>query len=163
MSGSPEEAAAPPAEEPSPAATWVDPYRGYNFRLKIGGVPAGYFTQCSGMGIKVHAIEYREGGANVTHRLPGPVQYGDVTLRYGLTASRDLWTWFTTAVQGRVERKNVTIALLDADGVAEVVTWDLINAWPSEWRGAPLDAMGREVAIESVTLVFDSLERPAGP
>ena len=35
--------------------------------------------------------------------------------------------------------------------------WDLINAWPSEWRGAPLDALGREVAIESLTLVFETL------
>jgi hypothetical protein len=28
-----------------------------------------------------------------------------------------------------------------------------------EWRGALLDALGREAAIESVTLVFETLER----
>ena len=39
------------------------------------------------------------------------------------------------------------------------VHWNLLNAWVSEWRGAPLDALGREIAIESMTLVFDSLER----
>jgi phage tail-like protein len=49
--------------------------------------------------------------------------------------------------------------MLDTDGVTEVLRWDLINAWPSEWHGAPLDALAREVAIESLTLVFESLQR----
>ena len=30
-------------------------------------------------------IRYQEGGSHVVHRIPGPVDYGDVTLRYGLT------------------------------------------------------------------------------
>ena len=49
--------------------------------------------------------------------------------------------------------------MLQTDGVTEVMRWDLINAWPAEWRGAPLDALAHEVAIESVTLVFESLQR----
>lgn len=142
------------------ATDWVDPYRAYNFKLIIQGVTQGHFTECSGMGVKVHDIKYREGGtAQVVHKLPGPVDYGDITLRYGLTASKELWLWFLTAVKGRVERKNVSIVLLDADGTTEVTRWNLVNAWPSEWRGAPLDAMGREAAIETLTLVFETLDR----
>ena len=41
----------------------------------------------------------------------------------------------------------------------EVVRWNLVNAWPREWRGTPLDAMGQEIAIETLTLVFETLER----
>src|SRR5262249_36701085 len=132
--------APPPAGGPG---TWVDPYRSYNFKLEIGGVAEGHFTQCTGLGIKVAAVEYREGGTQqVVHRIPGPVRYGDVTLRYGLTASMDLWTWFLTGVTGKVERKNVSIIMMDADGVTEVIRWNLIDAWASEWSGAPLDALG---------------------
>src|SRR5262245_15767456 len=140
--------------------TFVDPFRAYNFKLVIQGVTEGHFTECSGLGIKVQAIKYREGGTSqVVHAIPGQVEYGDVTLRYGLSVSRELWEWFESAVQGRVDRKNVSILMLDSDGVAEVLRWDLINAWPSEWRGAPLDAMGTQVAIEDLTLVFETLQR----
>lgn len=142
------------------AGGWVDPYRAYNFKLDIQGVTQGHFTGCSGLGVRVSALRYREGGsANMVHRLPGPVEYADAVLRYGLTESQDLWNWFMTAVQGRVERRNVSIVLLDSDAATEVTRWNLFNTWPAEWRGAPLDALGREVAIETLTLVYETLER----
>ena len=84
---------------------------------------------------------------------------GSVTLRYGLTSSRELWDWLQSAAQGRVERKNVSILMLDSQGTSEVMRWNLIDAWPSEWHSASLDALSREVAIESMTLVYDTLER----
>jgi phage tail-like protein len=157
----PEAAATPPPAQPSGAqpGVWVDPYRAYNFKLIIQGVTEGHFVDFSGMGVRVHPIRYQEGGSNVVHRIPGPLDYGDITLRYGLTASRDLWDWFLAAVEGRVERRNVSVLMLATDGVTEVLRWDLINAWPCEWRGAPLDALAREVAIESLTLVYESLQR----
>jgi len=137
-----------------------DPYRVYNFKLIIEGVTEGHFTECSGLGIQVEAIKYREAGnSQVVRRIPGQVDYGDVTLRYGLTTSHDLWDWFLTAVAGTVERKNISILMLDSDGVTEAMRWDLINAWPSEWKGAPLDAMSHEIAIEGLTLVFEEMQR----
>lgn len=138
----------------------VDPYRAYNFKLDIGGVTDAHFTECSGLGVKVTPIAYREAGNNqVVRHIPGPVEYAAVTLRYGLTSSRALWDWLLTAVQGRVERKNVSIIMVDSEGANEVMRWNLVDAWPSAWRGAPLDAMSREIAIEDLTLVFDVLER----
>lgn len=139
---------------------WVDPYRSYNFKLEIQGVTQGHFTSCRGLGVKVQDIKYREGGANqIVHRIPGQVDYGDVTLTYGLTTSTDLWQWFMKTVEGRVERRNVSIVMLESDGVTPGMRWDLIEAWPAEWRGAPLDALGREIAIETMTLVFSRLVR----
>ena len=150
--------ATPPAAGASATGGWVDPFRAYNFKLMIQGVTAGHFTECTGLGIRVEAIRYREAGSTgVVHRIPGRVEYGDVTLSYGLTQSHELFDWFLTAVNGTPQRKNVSILMMDSGGVAEVMRWDLINAWPSAWRGAPLDALGQEIAIESITLVFESL------
>ncbi len=138
----------------------IDPYRAYNFKLLIEGVTEGHFTECNGLGIKVDAIKYREAGnSQVVRRIPGQVEYADVTLRYGLTTSVDLWKWFMTGVNGNVQRKNISILMLDSEGATEVMRWDLIDAWPSEWRGAILDALTHEVAIESLTLVFETMER----
>ncbi len=158
----PEAAEQAPKTPPSGAqpGVFIDPYRAYNFKLIIQGVTEGHFTECSNMGIKVDAISYREGGqSQVVHRIPGRVEYADLTLRYGLTLSMELWNWLMTGVKGKVERKNVSIAMLDSDGVSEVLRWNLVNAWVAEWRGAVLDALGHQIAIESITLVFETLER----
>lgn len=145
---------------PAQTGVWVDPYRAYNFKLEIQGVTEGHFTECSGLGVKVDVISYREGGASqIIHRLPGQVSYADITLRYGLTNSRQLWEWFLTSMRGKVERRNISIVLVDSDGVTEAMRWNLINAWVSEWRGAVLNASAHEVAIESMIIVFETLER----
>jgi phage tail-like protein len=141
-------------------AEYVDPYRAYNFKLALPDGTEGRFTACEGLGVRVDVLHYREGGNNeIVHCMPGPVRYGEVTLRYGLTNSRDLWDWVMAAVAGRVERKNVSVLMLDYEGAQEVMRWDLINSWACEWQGVPLDALGREVAIETLKLVFESIER----
>lgn len=140
--------------------TFAEPYRAYNFKLDINGVTEGHFTECTGLEVHVEPIRYREGGTTqVVHCLPGQVTYGDVTLRYGLTASTELWQWLMSAVHGRVERRNPSILMLDSAGSEEVMRWDLINAWPSYWRGAPLDALSREAAIETLRLCCETLQR----
>lgn len=151
------EAVARPAASPG---TWVDPYRAYNFKLLVNNVTEGHFTAVSGLGVRVERIAYREAGANaIVRAVPGQVTYEPVTLSYGLTAATELWDWLMAAVEGRVSRRNVSIAVLDASGAAEVLRWNLLNAWPCEWHGAPLDAMSRELAIESLTLAHEGLER----
>lgn len=139
--------------------TRQDPYRAYNFKLQIQGVTEGHFTECSGLNARVQSISYREAGTNVVHKLPGPVEYGDVTLRFGLTRSKDLWNWFMNVAKGKLERKNVSIVMLDNDGVTDAFQWNLTDAWPSGWEGASLNALGQEAAIESLTLTFESLDR----
>jgi phage tail-like protein len=140
--------------------TWTDPYRAYNFKLEIQGVTEGHFTECSGLNVRVQAIPYREAGTGqIVHYLPGRVEYGQVTLRYGLTASTQLWDWLMNVARGQVERRNVSILMIGEDGSTPVLQWNLLSAWPSAWQGALLDALGQEAAIESISLVFESLER----
>ena len=137
-----------------------DPFRSYNFKLNISGVNDAHFTECSGLGLTVEPIRYREAGDSyVVRHIPGPVTFEPVTLTYGVTNSNDLWRWLMTAVDGRVERKNVSIIMMSADGSSEVMRWNLQDAWPSAWKGTTLDAMANEIAIESLTLVYDSLGR----
>ena len=147
-------------EESKALSAYSDPYRAYNFKLEIQGVTEAHFTEVSDMQAQVKAIAYREGGnSQVVHYVPGQTEYGAVTLSYGLTRSRELWDWFMTGVKGKVQRKNCSIILLDADGTTEVTRWNLINTWASQWRGAMLNALDQEVAIESLTLVYESFDR----
>jgi phage tail-like protein len=115
--------------------------------------------------VKVQTVRWRQGGElQKVHCLPGRVEPTDVTLRYGITSSKDpnsggMWAWLQSAVQGKVSRKNISIVLLDNDGQTEAVRFNLNQAWISEWRGANLNALSNGVAIEEMTLVYETLER----
>ncbi len=147
---------------PTPAAqpgNVVDPYRAYNFKLVIQGVVQGHFTKVEGLGLKIDRILYRAGGENSTVRvIPGQVEYTPVTLKYGLTDSTEMLQWLFKAVDGKVERRNVSIAMLNDAGSVEVRRWNLLGAWPCDWFGAPLDALGKDLAIESLSIAYDRLE-----
>ncbi len=138
---------------------FIDPYRDFNWKLLVPGLAEAHFTECLGWAARVNPISYYEGGTTQVHRIPGRVEYAEVTLRYGLTKSRQLWDWFLTGIAGKVQRQNVSIVMLEPDGSTPAIQWDLIRAWVSEWRGAPLDAAGTEVAIESLVLVYEDLKR----
>lgn len=140
--------------------TWTDPYTSYHFAVDINGDIQGRFVECSPIEVDVEAIKYREAGRSQhVHVLPGRVEYADVTLRYGMTKSGQLWDWMQKSVNGTVERQNISIVMFGHDGNTEVLRWNLIDCWPRRWRGAALDAMSNEVAVESLVLVFERLER----
>jgi phage tail-like protein len=140
----------------------VDPYRAYNFKLLINGITNGHFTEVTCMEINIQRLAYREAGNDRVRAIPGQVDYEPVTLHFGLTSSRELWDWVDSAARGRVSRRNVSIALMDAAGTAEVLRWNLINAWPTRWRGAHLHTLGQEIAIESIALAYEGLELESG-
>ena len=138
----------------------VDPFRNFNFVLQIQDVTAAAFSHCSGLGVRIHPVRFREAGpSQIVRSLTGPVDYAEVVLRYGLTQSMDLWNWLLASMRGTVQRRHVSIIMIEADGATQAMRWNLMNAWPCEWRGAPLDTLGREAAIEEIRLAFDQLER----
>lgn len=142
----------------------TDIFRNYNFVVSM--VPGGdaYFSEVEGLSIAVSKIPYRVGGSSgngVTpvRKLPGQVEYGDVTLRWGLTADRAIWDWMMKTVNGEVERRTVAIIVRSPNGGAEQTRWTLADAWPCLWRGAKFDGLGQGVAIETLVLAHEGLIR----
>lgn len=134
--------------------------RAYSFQLSIQDVVHGHFTAVSGLKISIKPIRYREGGlSQIVHHLPGRIDYEPVTLHYGLTTTAEMFDWLMTGVNGRVVRKHVSLIMLDTDGRTPKAQWDLMDAWVCEWNGAALDAMGSQVAVESMALAFQELRR----
>ncbi|MBQ0896723.1 phage tail protein [Micromonospora sp. NPDC047548] len=146
---------------PQPGAP-VDPYRAYNFKLLINGITNGHFTEVSGLEVTIARRAYREAGNDRIRAVPGQVDYAPVTLHFGLTSSRELWDWVQAAARGTVNRRNVSVVLLDAAGTSEALRWNMINAWPMRWRGAHLHTLSQEIAIEALTLAYEGLELESG-
>ena len=142
----------------------VDPFRAYNWRLDIGNAAMAYFTACSGPGVNVEVIKWREAGnRQIVRNIPGMVHYEPITLYYGLTTSRDVFDWLVSGVSGRADRRNVSIIMLNSEGNEDGagVRWNLEATWVASWRGPRLDSLRPEspLAMESVVLVFDRLTR----
>ena len=136
----------------------VDPYKNFRFLVEIEGITQAGFSECSGFGSEVEVIEYREGGEPTSVRkLPGRVKYPNITLKWGVTDSRELYDWHRAVLQGQIQRKGCSIILLDDSGQAKV-RWNLINAWPSKWDGPAFNAKGSEVAIETLTITCEGVE-----
>jgi phage tail-like protein len=136
-----------------------NPYLNFNFLVDIGiGDEIGFSEADVGSG-EIEVIEYREGGdrVNSARKLPGLAKYSNVTLKRGITGRTDLFEWWKSVRDGQVQRRNVTITLLDEQRQS-VWRWHLRDAWPVKIVAPTLNATGNEVAIETLELAHEGLE-----
>lgn len=137
----------------------VDPFRNFRFLVEIDGIVQGGFSECSGFGSNVEVIEYREGGDSTTVRkLPGKTTYSDIVLKWGVTVTRELYDWHLQVINGQISRRNGSVIILNDVG-EEVVRWNFFNAWPSKYDPVDLNAKGNDVAIDTLTVSCERLER----
>lgn len=142
-----------------PTGERKDPFRAFNFLVEIDGITRAAFRECSGLDSTQDPIEYREGGeALTTRKLPGLVKYSNISLKRGITDDAELWAWRKTAMEGKVQRKNGSIILLDEAG-AEKLRWNFVNGWPTKWTGPSFNATGNEVAIESLDIAHEGVSK----
>jgi phage tail-like protein len=138
----------------------VDPFRNFNFLVELDGIAQASFTECSGVTSTTEVIENREGGDNVTVRkLPGKTSYSDISLKWGLTNSTELWDWRQQIVDGNVVRKNGSIVVFDLANSTEVARWNFVRAWPSKCEVPSLSAKGNDIAIDTLVLAHEGLVR----
>jgi len=142
-----------------PTGTRTDPYRGFNFMVEIDGITQAGFQECGGLDASNDPVDYREGTVpNHVRKLTGLNKYSPVTLKRGITDSDELWKWRQTVIDGKAERKNGSIVLLDETG-AEKLRWNFVNAWPSKWTGPALNSTSSAVAIETLELTHEELKK----
>jgi phage tail-like protein len=138
----------------------VDPFRNFNFLIELDGIAQARFTECSGLGSTTEIIETREGGDNATVRkLPGKTSFSDITLKWGLTSSNELWAWRQQVVDGTVIRKNGSIVVYDLGNRTEVARWNFVSAWPTKWEGPTFSAKGNDIAIDTLVLAHEGVAR----
>lgn len=130
----------------------------FHFQVEWGGARIG-FTEISGLDVETEVIEYREGNSPEysKQKIPGMQKYANVTMKRGVvSADNDYFDWWNTVALNKVERRDITISLLNEEH-SPVMVWKLKNAWASKIQSTDLKADGNETAIESVELVYDSM------
>jgi phage tail-like protein len=149
------------------AETVVAPFISFNFAVEIE-VPDvipnacnGAFAECDGLEMTMDVKTIREGGNNTQQiRLTGPVNYGTLTLKRGMTSNFDLWQWFSTLYDpGQGGLRAVTkVSVMAADGVTEQARFVLNGCLPVKLKAPPLNARDGVVAVEELQIAYESLQ-----
>ena len=130
----------------------------FHFQVDWAGTQIG-FTEVSGLDVETEVIEYRHGASPEYHstKMPGRQKYGNITMKRGTFAGdNEFYAWWNTVALNTIERRDLTISLLD-EAHEPVVVWKVKSAWPMKVMSTDLKSDGNEVAIESIEIAHEGL------
>jgi phage tail-like protein len=151
------------------------PFTTFNFRIEVtygkkgSPVCAGEFAECDGLEMTLEPKTIREGGNNSRPiHLVGPVSYGQLTLKRGMTSDFGLWEWFETVqrTNGHGLRATADIAIQSAHAnpTARIdrVRFQLTGCLPLKLKAPPLNAKDGLIAVEEMQVAYETLTRDVG-
>jgi phage tail-like protein len=148
------------------------PFTTFNFSVEINregeseSLCRAAFSECEGLEVTMEAKTIRQGGDNGRQiHLAGPVGYGQLALKRGMTSNIDLWDWFDAAIANPGLRANIDIVMYAGDGQTEQAKFTLTRCLPVRLRAPALNAKEGLVAIEELRVAYERLKRarPGAP
>ena len=131
----------------------------YNYRVDINGVSIS-FSEVSGLELAFESITYKESfsvsgkvGPNIMY-MPGQIQPVNISMKKGLVKGKSIpvfYEWINDIEINQVDKRDIVVHLLDETG-STVVSWKVIDAFPTKLTAPSFDASSNEVAIESMDL-----------
>jgi phage tail-like protein len=142
-----------------------DPYRNFNYSVEITGkktfAKAGY-QKVTGLKVKTDVIEYREGSDKqlTPHKLTGLTKYDPVTFERGMSEDSDMIDWiFQQINEANDDTHKVTVKVILKDrGTGNVKSWELLEAWISDYETGDFDAQGNGVAIDRMVVQHEGIK-----
>lgn len=134
----------------------VWPLPKFYFSVKWGDSEMS-FQEVSGLDIETEPLEYRAGNSKVFSKvkMPGMIKSGNITMKKGVFVKDNaIFEWFDQIKMNTIERKAITISLLDEGGNPTMV-WKVQNAFPVKVSSTDLKAEGNEVAVESIEIAHE--------
>jgi phage tail-like protein len=133
-----------------------DPYRGFNFRVAIGGrarATEGFSS------VRLPTMPTRPEFIADAGLALGDAHDAHLVLRRGFTGALDLYEWWTQERGPKPGRgRAVTVDLLDETVREVVAAWRFTGCRPIALHYSPLDALGSTIVTESIVLTFDDVE-----
>jgi len=144
--------------------TVIYPFTTFNFsvEIRVEGVSEqvcnASFSECDGLEMTTEVKTIREGGNNASQiRLTGPMAFGQLTLKRGMTANFDLWDWAGALLTNPALRADADLVLLASDGQTKRATFRLARCVPVKLKAPALNAKDGVVAIEELQLAYETL------
>jgi len=130
-----------------------------HFIVNWGGTRTS-FSEVSGLSIEHDVVEYRDGASkeNIATKIPGIKKFGNIVLKRGIVkGDNEFYDWINTIKFNEVERRDITISLLD-EAHNPTVTWKVSSAWPVKLDSPSLNASSNEIAIETIELAHEGIK-----
>ena len=130
----------------------------FHFRVEWGGTQLA-FSEVTGLNIEVQPIEYRDGLSPEFSvvKMAGLKKFGNITLKRGVFAEdNEYHDWLNAVKMNKPERRDIIINLLDEEH-NPVMTWKVVNAWPTKITSPDLKASGNETAIETLEIAHEGI------
>ena len=154
----------------------MSPFTTFNFHVlftlpdKKSTVCEAEFSECSGLEMNTEIKTIQEGGNNGEQiHLSGPISYGQLALKRGMTSNFDLWDWFELVQEQRNLRVDGEIQMLSITrtGTSEQpqiktkknVVFKVVGCLPIKMVAPSLSAKDGEVAIEEIQIAYERLIR----
>ena len=135
-----------------------DPFVNFRFRVAFDHVEQGGFTRVRGLSREIKVDAFREGGQNeFEHKLASVTTYGNIVFERGVLDPY-LWLWNDAVVEGRIQRRDLTVSVLDSDGRPQW-RWLIDQAFPVKWSAGDLDGSSGHVLVESVELAHHGFRK----
>lgn len=125
----------------------------FHFMVAWGGTKIA-FTEVSGLNREMDLIEYRVGSSPefFKRKMPGLQKNGNITLKRGVFANdNEFFQWYNTVAMNQVQRRDLTISLLDEKHEPKVV-WKVRDCFIVSLKCTDLKADANEIAIETVDI-----------
>lgn len=113
------------------------------------------FSDVSGLSVEAATEEMPEGGENrFVQKYPVRAKYPELVLKRGLLARSELFEWIRLCILDmQVVPLDIDVKLLDAKH-EPLVTWHLVNAYPTKWALGDLNASSNTVAVETLQFFY---------
>jgi phage tail-like protein len=135
---------------------------GFHFRVEVLGLSSPddadlRFTDVSGLSVEMATEEVAEGGQNrFVQKFPVRAKYPELVLKRGLLVKSTVAEWVRACVEDfAVAPKSVNVTLLNAQH-EPLLTWRLVNAYPTKWSVSDLSATSSAVVVETLQLYYQS-------
>lgn len=132
---------------------------GFHFKVEVPDLsPNGddvRFTEVSGLSVEIKAEEVAEGGENrFVQKYPGGVRYSELILKRGLLVRSAITDWIDRCISDlKIQPKDVFVKLLN-EKHEPLITWHLVNAYPTKWSVSDFNSTNNAVVIESLQLYY---------
>jgi phage tail-like protein len=132
---------------------------GFHFKVEVLGLsPVDNdvrFTEVSGLTAELATEETAEGGENrFIQKYPSRTKYTELVLKRGLVLNSEVFNWCKSCIFDMViQPKNVDVKLLNSDH-QPLMTWHIVNAYPTKWTVSDLNASNNAVMIETLQLFY---------
>ncbi|MDO8206490.1 MAG: phage tail protein [Gallionella sp.] len=128
------------------------------FRIEIEGVTQGSFTAMDGMQVQTDVITFADGDDMIVHKRPGRTTYSNIVLKRGYVNSDELWKWYKTVIDGKIERRSGSLIVLD-ESMQEEVRYNFFEAWPCRWKNFVMNAITADSLVEELEIVVEKIEQ----